>query len=105
MDADQIYTALIKAGEDWADMDAAATLLEEARKSVLADLKLKAPGTSDAARETYALADPSYTAFVRGMVEARRVANRARVRYDSGKTLSELRRSEESTRRAEMVLR
>ena len=105
LDPDKIFAALVKAGEDWADMDAAASLLEETRKSVLADLKLKSPGTSDAAKETYALADPSYTAFVKGMVEARRVANRARVRYDSGKTLSELRSSEESTKRAEMTLR
>jgi hypothetical protein len=104
-DPDKIFAALVKAGEDWADMDAAANLLEETRKSVLANLKLKSSGTSDAARETQALADPSYSAFIRGMVDARKAANKARVRYDSGKTLSELRRSEESTKRAEMSLR
>jgi hypothetical protein len=105
MDAEKIYESLVKAGEDWADADAAASLLEETRKSVLAKLMNEAPHTTAAGKEMQALADPEYKKHVEGMVAARRTANKARVRYDSAKILSELRRSEESTRRAEMQLR
>lgn len=105
MDAEKIYDTLVKAGEEWADADVAASLLEETRKSVLAKLMVECGHASIAGKEMMALADDSYKAFVTGMVNARKAANKARVRYDSAKTLSELRRSEESTRRAEMTLR
>lgn len=105
LDSDRAYDALIKAGEDWADKDAAACLLEENRKSVLAKYKNESGEKSDAARETLALCHDNYLEHVAMMVEARRIANRARVKYDSAKVLAEMRRSEESTRRAEMTLR
>lgn len=105
MDAERIYNNLVKAGEDWADADAAASLLEETRKSVLARLMNEATATTVAAKEMFALADEEYRAHIDGMVTARKAANKARVRYDSAKVLAELRRSEESTRRAEMTLR
>lgn len=105
IDSEQIYDALVKAGEDWADQDAAASLLEETRKSVLARLMMECPAPSSTAKEMYALADVEYKKHVEGMVGARKVANKARVRYDSARVLAELRRSEESTRRAEMTLR
>ena len=105
MDADAIYQSLVKAGEEWADLDAAASLLEETKKSVLAKLMAEADASSMAGKEMYALADSKYEAFITGMVSARKLATKARVRYDSAKTLSELRRSEESTRRAEMTFR
>lgn len=104
MDSEQIYNRLVKAGEEWADLDAAASLLEETKKSVMAKLINEAEGSVNA-REYKAMADPEYTKHVEGMVTARKQANKARVRYDSAKILAELRRSEESTRRAEMSLR
>ena len=105
MDAEKIYAQLVAAGDSWADADAAASLLEETRKSVLAKLMNEADAKSAAAKEMLALADPAYLEFIAGMVNARKIATKARVRYDSAKTLSELRRSEESTRRAEMTFR
>jgi hypothetical protein len=105
MDAEKIYAQVIKAGEDWADAEAAASLLEETKRSVLARLKNECPAASDAAKEMYALAEPDYKKHIGDMIAARRAANKARVRYDSSKILAELRRSEESTRRAEMNLR
>lgn len=104
LNSDRTYDALVKAGEDWADKQAAAELLEETKKSILAKLINVAEGSVNA-REYKALADPEYTSFVEGMVTARKAANKARVRYDSAKVLAEMRRSEESTRRAEMTLR
>jgi hypothetical protein len=104
-DADKAFDAILRAGEDWADKQAAADLLEETRKSVLARLMIGAEATSQGAREMYALADEEYTSFVEGMVQARKAANKARVRYDSAKVLAELRRSQEATRRAEANIR
>lgn len=105
MDPDKIYDELVRAGESWADADAAATLLEETKKSVLAKLMNEADATSIAGKEMYALADPEYRKHVSGMVDARKAATKAKVRYDSAKVLAELRRSQESTRRAELTLR
>lgn len=104
-DPEQMYQRIVKAGEEWADAEAAAELLEETKKSVLAKLMSESDGTSAAAKEMYALADPKYREFVSGMVTARKTANKARVRYDSARVLAELRRSQESTKRAEMTMR
>lgn len=104
-DADKAFDAILRAGEDWADKQAAADLLEETKKSVLARLMIGADATSQGQREMYALADKEYTDFVTGMVAARKAANKARVRYDSAKVLAELRRSQEATRRAEANIR
>lgn len=105
IDSDRVYEALVKAGEDWADKDAAANLLEETKKSTLAHIKTKSPEKSDAAKETLALCDPEYMQHLQLMVEARREANRARVKYDSARMLAEMRRSQEATKRAEMTMR
>lgn len=103
-DPDRIYKQLTDAGEDWVDKQAAAELLEETKKSVLAEIMGGEDG-SMAARESAALASTAYRQHLRDMVDARREANRARVRYDSMKVLAEMRRSQESTRRAEIGMR
>jgi hypothetical protein len=97
-----IYAELLAAGGDWADKNAAADLLEESRHSILAECRLKSDAKTEAAKETDARADKDYRAHIAAMVAARHAANTARVRYEAVKTLAELRRSEESTRRAEM---
>ena len=105
-DPDRIYHEITKAGEDWADKEAAADLLEETKKTVLAEIMNAIPNKSSAAQvEREALADPVYRLHVTNMVLARKEANKARVRYEATKVLSEMRRSQESTRRAEMTLR
>ena len=38
MDIAQLHRDIVKAGEEWSDLDAAATLLEETKKSVMAKL-------------------------------------------------------------------
>lgn len=102
-DTAKAYHELLQSGTDWADKNAAADLLEESKHSVLSQCKLQSGATSDAARETEARASQRYQDFVKQMCEARRQANRARVRYDAVRTLAELRRTEESTRRQEMA--
>lgn len=98
---------LIEVGESWADLDAAASLLEELRKSVLGKLVLEftASGMPAGKAEHAAYDATEYREHVASMVEARRKATRARVRWDTGRAHVELMRSAESTKRAEMNLR
>lgn len=103
-DPEAIYKRLVDAGEEWTDKEAAAEILEENKKTILAEIMQGFTG-STAERERCALADSAYKLHLKNMVSARREANRARVRYDSCKVLAEMRRTEASTRRAEMMLR
>jgi hypothetical protein len=103
---------VIEDGETWADADAAASALEETRKTVLAKRTLefieaslssgKARAMSVAQAEMSALADPSYEDHVLMMVDARKNSNRARVRYDLGRMRLELLRTAQATLRNEM---
>lgn len=101
-DPSEIAERMRLAGEEWADLDAAANMLEETRKSVLAELVNQASGGSIAARESEALADPAYKLHITNMVNARKEANRARVKFDTAKAWVELVRTSEATKRAEM---
>lgn len=103
-DPEKIYHQLNEAGEEWADKDAAANILEETKKTLLAELMQGFQG-SNAERERCALAETTYKLHLKNMVAARKEATRARVRYDSMRVLAEMRRTQESTRRAEANIR
>ena len=104
-DPDKLHARIVELGTTWAEADGAASMLEETRKSVLAQYALKMPGNSATAKDTAALACEPYQDHVRAMVAARTKANRLRVEYEAGKQWIEMSRSLESTRRAEMTLR
>lgn len=99
-----IFRKLEETGCEWVDKNAAAELLEETKKTVLAELMTEYQGSA-AERERCALGAAAYKLHLTNMVAARKEANRARVKYDSMKVLAELRRTEQSTKRAEMNLR
>lgn len=101
---ESIYKQLLQAGEDWADKEAAADLLEQTKKTVLAELMQGLLG-ANAERERQALADAAFRLHLTQMNAARKEANRARVRYDSSRVLAEMRRTQESTRRMETYQR
>jgi len=101
-DPTEIAERMRLAGEEWSDLDAAANMLEETRKSVLAELVNQSKGGSIAAKESEALANPAYKLHLTNMVNARREANRARVKYDTSKMWVELVRTSEATKRAEL---
>lgn len=117
-DPDTLTSEVIATGESWADQDAAASSLEETRKTVLAQLQLEyslqgvgpskgsdTPKAMSAVQaEMRALADPRYEQHIELMVQARKEANRSRVRYDMGKMRLELFRSLQATMRQEMHL-
>lgn len=101
----QFAHAIVKRGEAWSDAEAAASLLEETRKSVLAQ-EMAACGEMPVSKaEMHALASPVYRQHLVAMVEARHQANRAKVSYDGSRALMDLVRSAEATRRTEMGLR
>lgn len=95
---------LIEAGETWADLHAAATALEEAKDTVLSAILAEHFDMPEWKAKAEAKADARYVTHIDKMVKARQAANRARVRYDSGKAYVELARSAEATRRQEMKL-
>jgi len=98
------YQAIIDSGDDWADKDSAAKFLDDTRKPTLAQITNKMDASSQAAKESQALAHPEYKEFLKELRDARKAANLARVRYDADKTLASLRQTQESLKKAEMKL-
>jgi hypothetical protein len=107
MDADKIFHEVSEAGEDWADKKAAYELLDATTKSVLAQIagRYMDGKTTKTQAESNALASDEYRAHLASVAKARHSFLHAQVKYDSLKMLAELRRTQESTRRAEMGIR
>ena len=107
LDANQIYESVSKAGEEWADKKAAYELLDDMTSTVRADVTTDFYGScsSKAEAQERALASKIYKDHLASLSAARRAWLLAEVKYKSVQLLAELRRSEESSRRAEMNLR
>jgi hypothetical protein len=107
IDHNAITARLVEAGEEWADMEAAAQLLEETRKPLKGNImaELLADKKPVTAAESLAYADNRYVDHVTKMVDARKAANKAKVRYESGRIFTELLRTKEATKRAEMSMK
>jgi len=113
MDPDAEVEKVEKLGLEWAEKDATASILEETKKTLLAQLiqgeQMGAKAAGGRAlpmnqAENNAMADPRYEAHLKAMVQARKEANRAKVQYDSGRVRIELMRSLVAARREEMRL-
>ena len=102
---EKIAEELLKRGHDYADKEAAATLLEETKHTVLAECMADWPEDSNAGAETKSRRDPRFKDHIKAMVEARRQANRSRVSYETMKAYEGLYRTREATKRTEMGLR
>ena len=89
-DPDVLRQRLVNLGAAWAEANGVAEMLEQERKSVLAECALKMPGKSMADRLDAALACEEYREHFRAMVSARTKANRARVEYDAARTWVDL---------------
>lgn len=108
LDPDKIYAQISQAGLTWADCKSAYEALDDNSKSILADIQsnfLDSGKMSKTEAEMRALASGDYKQHLASKQKARKEWLRAQVTYDSLKLLAELRRSEESTKRAEMTLR
>lgn len=107
LDADRIYHELSTAGEAWADKKAAYEALDELTKTVYADLVtnyLPPTCATKGEAELRGFSDRAYKEHLAALAAARRAWLLAEVKWKTLNTLAELRRSEESTRRAEMKL-
>jgi hypothetical protein len=104
---DELIDEITSLGIDYADKSAAANLLHESKANVLAKIKLDFEGIekSDSARETRARATDEFGEFIEKMTNAKREAEIAGVLYDAAKRKCDLRRTAESTKRAEMTMR
>lgn len=98
----EVYKKLTTEGDDWADKHAAAELLEGTLKQVQAQqyLKYRGEGHSQGDCEQHAIADPEYTRARESAIEARKEANRAKVRYNAAQAFFEAQRTAEATHRA-----
>lgn len=104
-DPAKLAQSIVARGELWADANGAAELLEETKGTLLAKL-LKEHFSEPAWKaDAMAKADARYEDHIKAMVDARRLSNLAKVRYDGAKAMGEFARSAESTRRAEMQIR
>lgn len=102
MNSDEIFHKLEQAGYDWSDKEAAASMLEELTKTMLSECMTHWAMESNAAAETKARRDPVFKAHIEKTVEARRQANRAKVKYYSIQTWIDLRRTEAATERVKV---
>lgn len=98
----RVYLHIVEVGDRYADLQAAASLLAETKKTLLAELKTRSAERSDAAKEMEALASAAFKEHLVAMVEAQRQALRAKLEYDACIMLAELRRTEAVNRRNEM---
>lgn len=100
LNPENIYERLVKLGDEWADAQEVAELMEETKKTLVSQLASDSDEKSIAARESEALRSDEYKAHIETMVKARKGANKAKVRYDSAKIWSELLRTKAATERA-----
>jgi len=101
-DPGDVFKSLEDAAEEMCDAEALATQLEEMKKPTLASLTLEymAIEKSRAMAETRALADDRYETHIAGMVDAKRMANRAKAKYHNMRALADARRTQEASVRA-----
>lgn len=106
LDPEKIYVEVTAAGEDWADKKSAYEALDDNTKSVLSEIsgRYLDAGETIGKAEIHALSSKDYREHLVSLSKARHEFLRAQVKYDSLRMLAELRRSEESSRRAEMKL-
>src|ERR1700759_4889649 len=106
-DPTEIHANLVKLGEAWADKERAAQLYEETRKSLRSQIALKFLADTGAANKAEMMAEATeeYITHLKSMVEARRQANIAEVNYNAARVWTDLVRTQEATRRAEMGMR
>jgi len=106
LDPDKIYTHIMEAAKVWVSDDEEARRLRKLDKVILAEItNQQDQALSHAVRSSLAIGSPQYRLHVTNMVAAQTKANMSRARYDAARSLAELRRSQESTRRAEAQIR
>lgn len=104
---DEIEAKMRELGENLATLNAAASLLENLRKTMHARIAYEAGDDvkSEAARERFASASEKYEDHVIQMVDARERADKARAQLESYRVFVEMKRTLAATERAMMQIR
>ena len=92
------------AGEEWADKEAAAQLLEDTKTATLAQWCAELGDIPVNRAEQSVKSSPRWRTLIESIVEARKQANVARVRYDYQRARFSEIQSMEATARAESRL-
>lgn len=71
-----------QAGKDWAEKEAAASLLEDAKSAVMAQRQAALGDIAVNKAEQIVKASPEWTEYIERTIEARREANLAKVKMD-----------------------
>tara|TARA_R110002020_G_scaffold15254_3_gene54524 strand:- start:3297 stop:3617 length:321 start_codon:yes stop_codon:yes gene_type:complete len=100
-DPTEIYQRLINAGGEWADAHAAAEILADAADATLAKEFINAQGAVEH-RKALAKTSAAFQEAQAQATTARLEANKAKIKYDSMKAWTDLVRTSEATRRAEI---
>ena len=105
LDPNEVFEKYRTAGINWAKLDGQASIMEEKRKPIRAQIMISLGDISVNKAEMHAESSPTYIEHIEKMVEARTAANIARAEWEAIKVWVDVTRSLESSRRAEMQLR
>lgn len=102
-----IADTLERLGEDYADKNGAANLLEEMKSTLFAKLARAhiADGCAIGKAEILAKSDNTYEGHIRAMCEARTEADKAKARLESYRARIDVWRTRQATERAAMTVR
>lgn len=107
IDPNRIADTLEQLGEDYADKNGAANLLEEMKSTLFAKLAREHinAGSAIGKAEIMAKADPTYEGHIKAMCSARTEADKAKARLESFRARIDVWRTRSATERAAMTLR
>jgi hypothetical protein len=91
-------------GLEWADLDAAARLLEEGKTTYLAQRKAALGDMADSKAEKLVKSSPDWADYIKKMVRAKTLANRARIELEFVKMRYWEHSGSDANKRAEMRL-
>ena len=94
-------------GTQWAEADAAHGLLEDTKKTLLAQItnEFLEQGINKTTAETMAMASKEYAENIKQLGQARRDKNLSLVKYNSYKKWLDLIQTKEANLRAEMMIK
>lgn len=99
-----ISTSWYEAATQWAELEAAANLLEETRSAVLAQMMARCGDVPVSRAEQMTKASPEWEMHVKGVVAARTAANKAKIKVDFWKMRFWEHQSQSATERLEAKL-
>ena len=100
-DPDAVYSALEDAAEEWTQTQYLANIMEKMGEILLAKMMLEAKdiGCPISLCKERARIRPEWETHIKGELEARAKADRARAKYKNTQALADARRTQESTMR------